>query len=73
MQEVSRHAQSSKNYLYAADASTLQRELAEIGEAKVNAIVAYREIIEMVSPVDEALEVMVFARRFWLAILRVWK
>jgi DNA uptake protein ComE-like DNA-binding protein len=64
MQEVSQHVQSSKDYLYAADASTLQRELAEIGEAKVSAIVAYRETIEVVSPVDEALEVMVFGADF---------
>ncbi|WP_338585407.1 helix-hairpin-helix domain-containing protein [Pseudomonas sp. MAG733B] len=55
--EVSAQAQSAKIDLNAADASTLQRELAGIGAAKANAIVAYRETNGPFSSVDELLEV----------------
>ncbi|HEF4759217.1 TPA: helix-hairpin-helix domain-containing protein [Pseudomonas putida] len=57
MQEVSQKAQSAKVDLNVADASTLQRELAGIGEAKANAIVAYRETNGAFASVDELLEV----------------
>ncbi|MCP1477244.1 competence protein ComEA [Pseudomonas sp. EB276 TE3739] len=40
-----------------ADAATLQRELAGIGKAKAEAIVAYRETNGLFSSVDELLEV----------------
>lgn len=43
--------------LNSADAATLQRELAGIGEAKAKAIVAYREGNGPFSSVDELLEV----------------
>ncbi|MNR21422.1 ComE operon protein 1 [compost metagenome] len=55
--EVSSQSQSAKIDLNAADASTLQRELAGIGAAKANAIVAYRETNGPFSSVDELLEV----------------
>lgn len=55
--EVSPEAQSAKIDLNAADASTLQRELAGIGAAKANAIVAYRETNGPFASVDELLEV----------------
>jgi competence protein ComEA len=55
--EVSSQSHSAKIDLNAADASTLQRELAGIGEAKANAIVAYRETNGPFSSVDELLEV----------------
>jgi competence protein ComEA len=43
--------------LNAADASTLQRELSGIGEAKAKAIVAYRDNNGPFASVDELLEV----------------
>ncbi|RON36326.1 competence protein ComEA [Pseudomonas frederiksbergensis] len=43
--------------LNSADAATLQRELAGIGEAKAKAIVAYRESNGPFSSADELLEV----------------
>lgn len=43
--------------LNAADASTLQKELSGIGEAKAQAIVAYRDINGPFASVDELLEV----------------
>jgi competence protein ComEA len=55
--EVSPKAQSGKIDLNEADAPTLQRELAGIGEAKARAIVAYRESNGPFSSVDELLEV----------------
>ncbi|WP_419711388.1 ComEA family DNA-binding protein [Pseudomonas sp. NFX224] len=55
--EVSPQSQSGKINLNAADASTLQRELAGIGAAKANAIVAYRETNGPFASVDELLEV----------------
>lgn len=57
MQEVAPKDQSGKLDLNAADAPTLQRELAGIGEAKANAIVAYRDINGPFASVDELLEV----------------
>jgi competence protein ComEA len=56
-QEVSPKAQSGKINLNGADAPTLQRELTGIGEAKANAIVAYRETNGPFESVDELLEV----------------
>lgn len=55
--EASAQAPSDKLDLNAADASTLQRELAGIGAAKANAIVAYRETNGPFASVDELLEV----------------
>jgi competence protein ComEA len=57
VQEVFPKAQSGKVDLNAANAATLQRELTGIGEAKANAIVAYRESNGPFSSVDELLEV----------------
>lgn len=51
------NASSSKVDLNQADAATLQRELAGIGEAKAQAIVAYRESNGPFSSIDELLEV----------------
>ncbi|WP_455807334.1 ComEA family DNA-binding protein [Pseudomonas fluorescens] len=50
-------AQSAKVDLNDADAATLQKELAGVGEAKAKAIVAYRETNGPFSSVDELLEV----------------
>lgn len=50
-------AQSAKVDLNGADAATLQKELAGVGEAKAQAIVAYRDINGPFSSVDELLEV----------------
>jgi competence protein ComEA len=55
--EVSATAQSGKVDLNGADASTLQKELSGIGEAKAKAIVAYRETNGPFASVDELLEV----------------
>lgn len=55
--EVSAKPQGAKVNLNEADASTLQRELAGIGEAKAKAIVAYRETNGAFSSVEELLEV----------------
>jgi competence protein ComEA len=55
--EVSASAQSGKINLNGADASTLQRELSGVGEAKAKAIVAYRESNGPFASVDELLEV----------------
>ncbi|VVO63247.1 ComEA family DNA-binding protein [Pseudomonas fluorescens] len=56
-QEVSATAQSGKLDLNTADASTLQRELSGVGEAKAKAIVAYRETNGPFASIDELLEV----------------
>lgn len=48
---------SDKIDLNVADAATLQRELAGIGEAKAKAIVVYRDTNGPFSSVDELLEV----------------
>jgi competence protein ComEA len=56
-QEVSSTAESGKIDLNAADAPTLQRELAGVGEAKAKAIVAYRETNGPFASIDELLEV----------------
>jgi len=56
-QEMAPKAQSGKIDLNGADAPTLQRELAGVGEAKANAIVAYRDINGPFASVDELLEV----------------
>jgi competence protein ComEA len=56
-QEVSSTPQSGKLDLNAADAPTLQRELAGVGEAKAKAIVAYRETNGPFTSIDELLEV----------------
>lgn len=50
-------AESPKLNLNDADAATLQKELSGVGEAKANAIVAYRETNGPFSSVDELLEV----------------
>ncbi|MFL1524429.1 ComEA family DNA-binding protein [Pseudomonas sp. O230] len=55
--EVSPKVQSEKVDLNQADASTMQRELSGIGEAKAKAIVAYRESNGPFASVDELLEV----------------
>lgn len=55
--EVSAKYQSHKVDLNAADAATLQRDLAGIGKAKAEAIVAYRERNGAFSTVEELLEV----------------
>lgn len=55
--EVSAKPQSAKVDLNGADAATLQRELAGIGRAKAEAIVAYRESNGAFSSVEELLEV----------------
>jgi len=55
--EMSAKQQGAKVNLNEADASTLQRELAGIGEAKAKAIVAYRETNGTFSSVEELLEV----------------
>ncbi|MCP2071237.1 UNVERIFIED_ORG: competence protein ComEA [Pseudomonas lini] len=55
--EVSAKPQGAKVDLNGADAATLQRELAGIGEAKAKAIVAYRESNGAFSSVEELLEV----------------
>ncbi|WP_332767466.1 helix-hairpin-helix domain-containing protein [Pseudomonas koreensis] len=55
--EPAKSAQSAKIDLNDADAATLQKELAGVGEAKAQAIVAYRETNGPFSSVDELLEV----------------
>ncbi|WP_017906750.1 ComEA family DNA-binding protein [Pseudomonas asplenii] len=50
-------AKAGKINLNTADAETIQRELAGIGEAKAKAIVAHREANGPFSSVDELLEV----------------
>jgi competence protein ComEA len=50
-------SQSAKVDLNDADAATLQKELAGVGEAKAKAIVTYRETNGPFSSVDELLEV----------------
>ncbi|MGE8189463.1 ComEA family DNA-binding protein [Pseudomonas sp. NPDC086278] len=55
--EASPKPQAGKVDINKADAPTLQRELAGIGEAKAKAIVAYRESNGPFSSVDELLEV----------------
>ncbi|POF39752.1 competence protein ComEA [Pseudomonas laurylsulfativorans] len=57
VQDVAAMAQSGKVDLNSADAPTLQRELAGVGEAKAKAIVAYRESNGAFASVDELLEV----------------
>lgn len=55
--DVGAKAQGEKIDLNGADAPTLQRELAGVGEAKARAIVAYRETNGPFASVDELLEV----------------
>ncbi|WP_434709928.1 helix-hairpin-helix domain-containing protein [Pseudomonas sp. R1-1] len=55
--ESAKPAQSAKVDLNEADAATLQKELAGVGEAKAQAIVAYRDTNGPFSSVDELLEV----------------
>ncbi|KGU84297.1 ComEA family DNA-binding protein [Pseudomonas mediterranea] len=55
--DISVKPQDAKVNLNEADAPTLQRELAGIGEAKAKAIVAYREANGPFSSVEELLEV----------------
>lgn len=55
--EVSSQSKTAKINLNTVDASTLQRQLAGIGAAKANAIVAYRETNGPFASVDELLEV----------------
>jgi competence protein ComEA len=49
--------QETKVNLNSADAATLQRELAGVGEAKAKAIIAYRDSNGPFSSVDELMEV----------------
>ncbi|SDS61333.1 competence protein ComEA [Pseudomonas sp. Z003-0.4C(8344-21)] len=55
--DAAKSAQSAKIDLNDADAATLQKELAGVGEAKAQAIVAYRETNGPFFSVDELLEV----------------
>jgi competence protein ComEA len=55
--QVAPSGESAKVNLNAADATTLQRELAGVGEAKAKAIVAYRESNGPFASLDELLEV----------------
>ena len=55
--EISPKAESDKIDMNQADAATLQRELAGVGEAKAKAIVAYRDTNGPFASVDELLEV----------------
>ncbi|AUM68973.1 ComEA family DNA-binding protein [Pseudomonas fluorescens] len=55
--DVDVKAKTAKVDLNLADAPTLQRELAGIGEAKAKSIVAYRESNGPFSSVEELLEV----------------
>ncbi|KOY00105.1 ComEA family DNA-binding protein [Pseudomonas nunensis] len=55
--DVTAKAQGEKIDLNGADAPTLQRELAGVGEAKAKAIVAYRDTNGPFASVDELLEV----------------
>ncbi|VVP77671.1 hypothetical protein PS918_02013 [Pseudomonas fluorescens] len=57
MQEVSPKSQNGKIDLNVADVPTLLRELSGVGEAKANAIVAYRDMNGPFASVDELLEV----------------
>jgi competence protein ComEA len=57
VQDVATKAHLGKVDLNSADAPTLQRELAGVGEAKAKAIVAYRESNGAFASVDELLEV----------------
>ena len=57
VQQMSAATPSGKVDLNKADASTLRSELSGIGEAKAQAIVAYRESNGAFSSVDELLEV----------------
>lgn len=50
-------AQTGKVALNSADAATLQKELSGVGEAKAQAIVAYRETNGPFASADELLEV----------------
>ncbi|NYH10658.1 ComEA family DNA-binding protein [Pseudomonas moraviensis] len=55
--DVNATSQNPKVDLNNADAATLQKELAGVGEAKAKAIVAYRETNGPFASVDELLEV----------------
>jgi competence protein ComEA len=57
IQDAVTKVQGEKIDLNGADAPTLQRELAGVGEAKAKAIVAYRETNGPFASVDELLEV----------------
>ncbi|PAW51917.1 competence protein ComEA [Pseudomonas moraviensis] len=57
MMGVSATSENHKVDLNGADAATLQKELAGVGEAKAKAIVAYRETNGPFTSVDELLEV----------------
>ncbi|MCU0091716.1 helix-hairpin-helix domain-containing protein [Pseudomonas koreensis] len=55
--KVTAPSQGARLDLNEADAATLQKELAGVGEAKAKAIVAYRETNGPFASVDELLEV----------------
>ncbi|KAE9643781.1 helix-hairpin-helix domain-containing protein [Pseudomonas sp. PB106] len=55
--EVTAPSQGARLDLNEADAATLQKELAGVGEAKAKAIVAYRETNGPFASVEELLEV----------------
>lgn len=56
-QEIAPNPQAVKVDLNTADATTLQRHLVGIGEAKAQEIVAYRDMNGPFAAVDELLEV----------------
>ena len=56
-QQIAPDAQAVKVDLNTADATTLQRDLVGIGEAKAQEIVAYRDMNGPFATVDELLEV----------------
>ena len=56
-QEIAPNPQAVKVDLNTADATTLQRDLVGIGEAKAQEIVAYRDMNGPFATVDELLEV----------------
>jgi competence protein ComEA len=57
VRDVVQPMQTGKVDLNSADATTLQRELAGVGEAKAKAIVAYRDSNGPFASLDELLEV----------------
>lgn len=71
--DAAKSAQSAKIDLNDADAATLQKELAGVGEAKAQAIVAYRETNGPSSRLTSCSRSRGLARRFWIATATGWK